>query len=278
MKKALAKTLFTSLALIAIAGHSEQASHEDSFSHSENHVIVDSRPLSTALRQEMESKRNNESENSIFESEQQSTELSTLIIRIGDKDLATLASNHMNSTATIASPSLYHWIDLFPQENIVKTEDGAEWIFDQNDSYIIRTWRPDDVVVIAPKGKWIWGSNYSYVMTNKDLGASVDVNLFLGPVAHGSLSTWIVGIDQNNGQVYVLNGQQERSVWEISNVDLYLFKNWEVNDTLIVGVNDSWMWWFSSYNHILINVNMNHYVRARQVSSSPVYRNGGFNA
>ena len=132
--------------------------------------------------------------------------------------------------------------------------------------------RPGDTIVISPKARWFWGSNYSYVMTNKELGTAIDGNLLLGPVAFGVYSTWIVGIDYNLGQVYLLNGQGERTVWEISNVDLYLFKDWEVNDTLIMGLNDSWFCWLSSYNHIVVNVNMNHTVRARQISSTPNYR------
>ncbi len=198
-------------------------------------------------------------------------ELASLIIPIKGMEYASLVSNELNHTCVNGSTALYHQIDHFPQDNVVQTEDGAEWIFESSNNYILRTWRPGDVVVITPKGKWLWGSNYSYVMTNKQLGSSVDVNLFLGPIAFGSLSTWVVGIDMVNKQIYVLNGDGERSVWEISNVDEYLFKEWEVNDTLIVGENDSWLWWFSSYNNILINVNMNHHVRAKQISSSTNY-------
>jgi len=186
-------------------------------------------------------------------------------------EYASLVSNELNHTCVNDSTALFHQVDHFPQDNIVQTEDGAEWIFESSNNYIMRTWRPGDVVVITPKGKWLWGSNYSYVMTNKQLGSSVDVNLFLGPIAFGSLSTWVVGIDLMNNHIYVLNGDGERSVWEISNVDEYLFREWEVNDTLIVGENDSWLWWFSTYNNILINVNMNHHVRAKQISSTPNY-------
>ena len=272
MKKALVRTLFTCFALVAIASNAEEDVQNEDVQNTEKNVVVDSRPLSPEKKKIMEKNRKAESEVADAVSEEEdSVEVSSLIIPIKDKEYIALASNQMNHTAISISPSLFHWIDNFPQDNIIKTEDGAEWIFDNSNNYLLRTWHLGDTIVITPKGRWIWGSNYSYVMTNKDLGTSIDVNLFLGPVAFGNYSTWIVGIDKNLGQIYLLNGQGERTVWEVSNVDLYLFQDWEVNDTLIVGQNDSWLWWFSSYNHIILNVNMNHNVRARQMSSNPNY-------
>ncbi|MDN3506382.1 MAG: hypothetical protein P0S96_04035 [Simkaniaceae bacterium] len=272
MKKALAKTLFTSFAMLAVAGNAEETL-QDEASVIEEHVIVDSRPLPQEKKDQLEQQRIAESQQAEELSSQEELELSSLRIPILPQNCIALASSTGGHTAANLSPSMYHWIDFFPQDNIVKTQDGSEWIFDSSDSSVTRTWRSGDTIVITPKGRWFWGSNYSYVMTNKDLGDSLDVNLFLGPIAFGSYSTWIVGVDPNLGQIYMLNGAGERSVWEISNVDLYLFKEWEINDTLLVGQNDSWLWWFSSYNHILVNVNMNHHVRARQISSNSNYRN-----
>lgn len=214
--------------------------------------------------------------------------LCSLLIPIKEKDSSTLeavcrcispriggllASNVTHYPEATVSSSFSHSIENFPQDNIIKIEDGSEWIFDKNNSHVIHNWNLHDTVDISPKGSWLWGSNYSYVMTNKNRGTFVDVNLYLKPIPYGSHSAWIVGIDQNNGQVYLLNGEGKHTVWEIPNVDLYLFKDWEINDTLIVGQNDSLVWWFSSYNHILINVDMHHFVRARQVFSNPYHRN-----
>lgn len=279
MKKGLATTLFTCLSILGFASDMqvEQALDSERDMLTEENVIVDSRPLSSKKKKLMQQRRQEEAQESEELSDQETVELSAggLIIPIKTHNLTTLASNYMNATAASYSPYLYHWIDGFPQTNILKLEDGSEWIFDANkDGYIVRSWRPGDTLVIAPMGGWLWGSNYGYVLTNKDLGTSISVNPFLGPIAFGPLTTWIVGIDYNISQVYLLNGQGERTVWEVSNTDQYLFKEWAVNDTIIVGENSSWLWWFSSYNHIMINVNMNHNVRARQVSSSPNFRNG----
>ncbi|MCX6989461.1 MAG: hypothetical protein NTX49_00090, partial [Chlamydiae bacterium] len=76
-------------------------------------------------------------------------------------------------------------------------------------------------------------------------------------IAFGSYTHWIIGMDYTSGHVYLENG----STWTISTNDLFIFNDWAINDTIILGSNDSW---FSSYDSLLINVNMNNYVRARK--------------
>lgn len=267
MKKSIQKALFTSLTIVSCALQAIGCCAEDCDCEREENVVVDSRPLSPDLKTFMETSRQSEIELSEELSEQEITELSSLIIPIKEKEpMICLASNGSKNTAAFIPPYPSLSFDYFPQENIIKTRDGSEWIFDKNDAHVVYNWRRDDHIVVSPKGRWFWGSNYCYVLTNKDRNASVDVNLFLGPVAYGERSTWVIGINHVNGQIFVVDGYGNRSTLEVSHVDMYLFRDWEVNDTLIIGQNDSWLWWLSSYNHILINVNMNHYVRARQIS------------
>ena len=176
----------------------------------------------------------------------------------------------MQSTAAAYSPYLYHWVESCPQENIVKLEDGSEWMFDFGDIAMMRSWRPGDTMVISPvEPGWFTSSNYSYMLTNRDLGQTIYVNPVQGPVLFGSYSNWIGGLDPHRGHAYIHNGQGERTIWEIHSWDAYLFDDWAVNDHVIFAQNNSWSWWFSSYDHIIINVPMNHYVRARQYSSLP---------
>ncbi|NGX38293.1 MAG: hypothetical protein K1000chlam2_01466 [Chlamydiae bacterium] len=275
MKKALTSTLFTSFFLLAVAGNAEEETYQDEISNVlEKNVIVDSRPLSPESKKLMEQKRQEESEECENPSDEETLELTGTTIPIKWNNLIALTANELHSTAANYTPYLYHWIENIPQENIVEIEDGSEWIFDKNDAHVLRNWRASDTIVISPKGNWLWSSNYAYVMTNKDLSSSINVNLMLGPIAFGPRSTWIIGLDDNLGQVYVLNGQGDRTVWEVSHTDLYLFKEWQHDDTLIIGENDGWLWWFSAYNCIIINVNSNHFVRARQISSSASKRMG----
>lgn len=185
-----------------------------------------------------------------------------------------------DTAAAIYSPYIYHTIHSFPQETIIKLDDGSEWIFDPKDSYIVRSWRTNnrdypgieqaDTVVLSPKANgfnnWFSGSNYTYVLQNKTLNSAIDVDFFHGPPPGGELTTWVVAMNINVGQFFIINGQKERTIWEVSSSDLYLLKDWIVNDIVVIGENTHWLSLFSSYNHIVINLNKNNFVRARQIS------------
>lgn len=267
-----------------------------------DHVIVDSRPLPPEQRSLMEKNRHEEQQFALENTSELNEETNQKQSSENSEDVAEPIANDkkisfekraqnpleyrsslsINQTgAAIYSPNVYHTIDAFPQETIIKLEDGSEWIFDPKDSFIARSWQARKVdparnetqphtVVLSPKNNWLnWfsgSSNYVYVLQNKDVGSSIDVNPFRGPARDGEFTIWIIGIDFYLGQIHVANAQDERSVWEISSTDFYLFKDWTVNDAIIFGENSNWLWWLSSYNHIIINVNMNHFVRARQIS------------
>ena len=265
MKKGILSTFFVGLTMLAMAGHAEEVCQQDEASNNEK-VVVGSRPLCTQTREQMESDRQMESEQYDESSGEKSTELGVLIIPIKAHNLFTLASNQLNVTSATVSTPTYHWIQDFPNESLINIEDGSEWVFDTDDSPILSTWSVGDDVVVSPQTQMPWGSSYEYVMTNKDQGNSVSVSLFRGPIKFGTQSTWMITFNQALGQVYLANGQGDRVVWEVSKLDMDLLKDWQQNDTVIIGENDSWLWWFSSYRNILINVNMNHYVRAKMIS------------
>lgn len=270
MKSGFAKkTLFAAFSLCFAASNLQ--AHE-ALRESEENVIVDCQPLSKESLRRMEEQRREEAEALEALLSENPSELSGLIIPIKTHNLYALTSEPFTTTASISNPSLYHWIDQFPQSDIIKLEDGSEWRFDQSDIYVMRTWRPGDTLVISPKETWFFSSNYRFVLTNKDLGSSVDVNPYLGPISHGTLTSWVNGVDKNLGQVYLINGQGDRSVWEVYSADRYLFDEWAVNHTVMLGENNSWLWWFSSFNNVIINVNMNHYIRVRQISATPNYK------
>ncbi len=234
MRKAIAVTIFTNIALL---GFASEAANEITLSSIDN-MVVDSRRLTTDQNSHCWASR----------------------------DITNFSANYLNSIATRYSP-LYHWIDSFPQFNILKLEDGSEWDFDPaSDGFIVRSWRRGDTLVISPNISWFWESDYKYIITNKDLGSSIYVNPLIGPIEYGTYSTWACKIDHKNGKLYLTNGQGEKTIWEVVSSDLGLFSNWEINDHVILGEDTSWLSTFSSFNHIIFNVNMNHYVRARLVS------------
>lgn len=246
---ALCFALTLSLNQTLIADNSAQ---EQNSNPTEQHAVLNARPLSEEKRAQMQQMRAEEFEQiEKDDCDQSHSKLQQL-------------SRLKSQTANHFIPFYYHVISNFGAGNIVKLEDGSEWSVDSKDSHVFRNWRINDTVVISPKIHWLWSSNFNYVMSNKTTDSSVNVNPFLGPVSFGPYTQWIVGIDYNMGHVYLTNGSGNRSTWIISSKDMYLFRDWKVNDAIIIGDGDgSIAWWLSSYNHILINVEMNHYVHAK---------------
>ncbi|MBM3208123.1 MAG: hypothetical protein FJZ57_05900 [Chlamydiae bacterium] len=146
-----------------------------------------------------------------------------------------------------------HWISSTNTDaRVVEIEDGSRWKL--SSTYNLRSWKSNDTVTITPNHNT--SSEYNYYVVNKSTGGYTEANLILGPVARGPLTHWAIGFDFTKNQVFLEND----SCWKISENDAYIMQEWEPNDTIIIGSNDSW---FSSFDAILINVNMNNYVRAR---------------
>ena len=155
-------------------------------------------------------------------------------------------------------PISCHWlVSLSDTNRSLEMEDGSHWEIPYSEAYIVNTWRREDPLVITPN--YWWFSSYDYYITNKSTNTYVQANLHpqYGPIAFGPYSHWIVDIDYFGGHVYLEN----QMVWCVSPEDAYLLRDWVINDHIILGVNDSW---FSSYDHILINVATDDHVRVRQ--------------
>ena len=147
-----------------------------------------------------------------------------------------------------------HWIVSSNIDgSILEIEDGSHWKIASGSS--LSRWRIGDIITITPNRSWF--SDYKYYVINKSIDEYVAADLILGPIAYGSLTHWAVSLDFSQGKVVFENG----SCFKICSSDLFLFEQWQINDTIIFGTNDSW---FTSYDILLINVNMNHYVRAKQ--------------
>ncbi len=166
------------------------------------------------------------------------------------------------SLASYAYPINSHFlVSIADTYRSIEMEDGSHWEVSPFDSHMLGNWRRElslgiaVPLVITPN--YCWLSSYDYYITNQSNNSFVKANLYVGPVAFGPLSHWIVNIDPFGGHVYLEN----QMVWCINPQDSSVLKNWAVNDHVIFGVYGSW---FSSYDHILINVNMDNHVRAKQ--------------
>jgi hypothetical protein len=137
----------------------------------------------------------------------------------------------------------------------IELEDGSFWLVSPGDASKSLSWYGSDLLVITVNQSWF--SSYKYKITNQSTGQSVSANLNLGPKYNGIYTRWISAIDYYYSVVYLNDG----SVWDMSAFDSGIVNKWMPNDTVIIGVNDSF---FSSSNpNILINVNMSNYAAGR---------------
>lgn len=137
-------------------------------------------------------------------------------------------------------------------------EDGSVWSISASDSYKTLNWLVSDVILVMPNHSWF--SIYNYKLVNQNTGVAVEANLtlFLNPMYHSAYNHRIVAIDDVLQMIWLEDG----SVWSIAAVD-YSTK-WQINDTVIIGINDSWM--ANKHPNILINANLLHYVRCNCIN------------
>lgn len=147
----------------------------------------------------------------------------------------------------------HHPIAITALGDYVTLDDGSGWQVKDKDRIKTLDWLAGDSIIILPNHAWF--SSYYYVLHNQNTGNGVQVNLTMGPIYNGIYTHWIVAIDYYNKELCLEDG----SVWSISGGDEGTMKKWLVNDTIIIGINDSW---FSNKPNILINVNMLNNVAA----------------
>lgn len=153
-------------------------------------------------------------------------------------------------------PTYCHWLtSISDTSRTIEMEDGSHWEVVSADQYVLNYWRRSDSLVITPNYNWF--SAGDYYITNKSNNSYVRANLYIGPMAFGEYSHWILSIDHASGHLTLENGV----TWCVAGKDASIFREWEVNDHIILGVYDAW---FNSFDHILINVNMDSHVCAKQ--------------
>jgi hypothetical protein len=231
----------------------------------DQHVSVRSREMDPAKRESIQSQRAQErqEEETDGKTEAQQT-LRKVSYKFAAADASTpfmLAPRETMTRPKIAMaaynyPINCHWLTSIADNNrSIEIEDGSHWEVAASDSYILRNWRREDAIVVTPNYSWF--SSYDYYLTNKSNNTFVKANLYVGPLAYGPYSHWIVDIDLFGGHVFLEN----KMIWCIDPQDTNVIKDWAVNDHIILGIYDSW---FSPYDHILINVNMDDHARVKQ--------------
>lgn len=147
-------------------------------------------------------------------------------------------------------------IEINDFDRFVRLEDGSCWsVFSQRDMEVLRYWHRGNPIVITSNDHWLSFSDYR--LYNKHTDTYIEADLLEFPDVFGPYSHWIVDIDYIGGHVYLEN----HTVWCVSSENEDVLRSWSVDDHIILGTNDSF---FPYYNYILINANMDNYLKARQ--------------
>lgn len=227
--------------------YAEETSAIENVSSPEEHVPVGERRVSQNELIEMQADRAQRAKNHLGAA--QKSEATT------EEDSDELIAKKVYYTTH--EGGIHHHIAVNTLGDMITLEDGSVWQVKNSDRMKTLDWLYGDSLIILPNHAWF--SSYHYVILNQNTGGKVKVNLFLGPIYNGIYTHWIVGIDYCNCELRLEDG----SVWKMSSSDSRTVNKWLLNDTVIVGINDSW---FSSKPNILINVNMINYAAGECVN------------
>lgn len=216
----------------------------------ENHIPVGTREVSHADFVEHQEKRALSTE--VQEQEKLGNEVSVDELEVQSKDLRDEGLIAKKVFYTSHEGAFHRAVGVTFFGDQVTLEDGSIWTVASFDRWNTLNWLTTDTILVM-QNKWMF-SSYKFMLVNQNTGAEVEVNLTLGPIYSGVYTHWIVAIDYFNDEVFLEDG----SIWKMDWFDSSAINKWMVNDTVIVGVNES----RSLVNpNILINVNVLNYAR-----------------
>ncbi|MBP9841046.1 MAG: hypothetical protein KBC64_01315 [Simkaniaceae bacterium] len=173
------------------------------------------------------------------------------------------------SLASIASADHYyipHQIHVMSARAIdgssVEIEDGSLFTVARGHEYLLLNWGSNDPITVIRNNSVFPSTKYNLV--NKRTGESVNVHLKLGPLVNNPYTKRIIGMDYYHGEILLEDGNGYRSSWLVDETDIYLIRDFLINEAVIIGENSGWGCWFSHSDSILINVEKNRSVRARE--------------
>jgi hypothetical protein len=162
-----------------------------------------------------------------------------------------------NNYLPVSYPASSHWVmKILRNENLVQIEDGSCWELDSSDLKKIFYWNKEIPIVITQNRSW-W-SRHNYRLIEQTTGESVCVTLKKGPIRDSEYTKLISIIDRNQIALALTNSMSLL----VCPDDAKTFEYWYEGQAIIIGNNGGWQ--NETYPLLLINVNNNNFVRARQ--------------
>jgi hypothetical protein len=145
----------------------------------------------------------------------------------------------------------------FPQESLIKLDDGSDWSVEAGDLRTLRYWKANHTVLLYPR---VNGKDSSFTLYNQTIGSSVSVHPFNPPTVGGPKTNHISGMVKNLGHIYLQNGGGQSTVWVVDKEYWSIFEEWFSKQPVIIAhYNKSYLeqyfpHFFPSYDYVLLNV------------------------
>lgn len=157
---------------------------------------------------------------------------------------------------------IHNIIGISPLGDYLILEDESQWTINSDYQGEVFSWRQSDPIIIELNDHFISNHlyGYKYKMINTKTNTSIDVKLHLGPILTNPCTLQVIAINPITYEVIL----SDNSVWQCDPYQYYLFDRWLIGDGIIVGTNVKG-WFNSSYDNILINVNLLEEIRSNRV-------------
>lgn len=154
-----------------------------------------------------------------------------------------------HKTTHNGSNHVYVGTTLFGDQ--IEMEDGSYWLTNPGDRYKLQGWYSGDPIIVMQNSAWFGKPQYPYKIYNERSYESVEVELSAAPIWDSFYRRFIIEIykpEFGDGYLKLNDG----SLWILDNTYKNVWGLWLVNDTMIIGTNDSMFSFFTP--DLLINV------------------------
>ena len=161
-----------------------------------------------------------------------------------------------------------HWLEEKTQDGKgIAFEDHSIWYVQPQSRSSLEKWAKGHQLKIYPNLDSFSSATFPYCIENKDVETRpIFVTLKLGPKKSNENATWIDEIDFQGLRIQLKTGKGLTIQWTVEEKDREMLTHWKKNQGIIIGKNEGLLsWWFSSCEHILINVNRAEWLRVTNI-------------
>ncbi len=155
----------------------------------------------------------------------------------------------------------YHAVESVAYDgSSIVMQDGSKWEVSFWQQGAVKYWAAGTQLEITQNNSIFYEGQFC--IQNKSTSQWAGADLIRGPEVGGVDTYEIMVIDEIRGNVCLMNGLGEESVWQVHADDCHHLQHWNLLEGIIVGKD--WEW-FSGTNSILIDSEQKCYVRASKI-------------